>query len=112
MVQTQHPPTYKYVVRIINPQRKSDYKVRIWHNIHEKFTSPEAIKEKLRDTFTENVPDNLEFEIGYFEKPGNSKRWIETVDDVEAMYTVATKVMIPIPCGVMAVRRGAAVGNC
>ena len=74
------------MVRIINPQRKSDYKVRIWHNIHEKFTSPEAIKEKLRDTFTENVPDSLEFEIGYFEKPGNSKRWIETVDDVEAMY--------------------------
>ncbi len=74
------------MVQIINPQRKSDYRVRVWHNTHEKFTSPEAIKERLRDSFTEYVPDNLEFKIGYLEKPGHSKRWIEIVEDMEAMY--------------------------
>jgi len=98
------------VVHIINPHWKSDYKVRIWHNNYEKFISPEAIEEKLRDTFTENVPDNLEFEIEYNEKPGNSKRRLKP----RLMWrqcTVATKVITPIPCGVMAVRRGAAVGN-
>ena len=98
------------MVHIINPQWKSDYKVRICHNIHEKFISPEAIEEKLRDTFTENVPDNLEFEIGYFENPGNSK-WRLKLRLMWRQCTVATKVITPIPCGVMAVRRGAAVGK-
>lgn len=75
-----------YLQGIINPQRKSNYNVRIWHNVHEKFTSPEALKEKLMDTFTEYVPDNIDFKIGYFGKPGNSKLWVETAEDLKAMY--------------------------
>ena len=40
------------------------------------------------DTFTEYVPDNIDFKIGYFEKPGNSKRWIATAEDLKAMYSI------------------------
>ena len=38
------------------------------------------------DTFTEYVPDNIDFKIGYFGKPGNSKLWVETAEDLKAMY--------------------------
>ncbi len=75
-----------YVVRFINPQRKSDYKVRNWHNVHERFTTPRAVREKLTDCFNEHVPETMFFEIGYYEKPGNSKRWIENPEDLKAMY--------------------------
>ena len=37
------------------------------------------------DTFDEQVPDG-EFSIGYYEKPGNSMRWIKSTEDLKAMY--------------------------
>ena len=37
-------------------------------------------------TFTEQIPENDNFSIGYYVKPGNSKRWIANEDDLEAMY--------------------------
>ncbi len=62
---------------------------------HEKFTSPEAIKEKLRDTFTEYVPDNLEFKKI---QSGGLKLW-----RTWRQCTVATLLMTTTPYGVMAV---------
>lgn len=53
--------------------------------MHEKFTSTEALKEKLLNTFPEHVPDTKEFHMGYYEKPGNQKRWIETTKNLEVM---------------------------
>ena len=38
------------------------------------------------DTFSEQVPEGENFSVGYFEKPGNSKRWIESAEDLKAMY--------------------------
>ena len=38
------------------------------------------------DTFSEQVPDGEKFSVGYFEKPGNSKRCIESAEDTKAMY--------------------------
>lgn len=87
-----------YVVRFINPQRKSDYKVLKWHNMHERFATPRAVKEKLRESFREHVPEALNFEIGYFEKPGSSKRWIETPEDLDAMYKTYHNEAIPLWC--------------
>ncbi len=81
-----NPKHYNYVVRFINPQRKSDYKVRKWHDMNERFTSPEGLKEKLVDTFSEHVPETMEFDMGYYTKPGSQKRWIENSKDLEAMY--------------------------
>ena len=77
------------MVRIINPVRKSVFSVRNWHHVNEKFTSLDDLKTKLIDTFTGQVPNTiLDFNVGYYEKPGNSKRWIGTSDDLEAMYSL------------------------
>jgi len=54
--------------------------------MHEKLASPEALKEKLLDSFPEHVPETKEFDMGYYEKPGNQKRWIESSKDLEVMY--------------------------
>ena len=84
-------PYCLHVVRIINPQRKSDYNTRIWHNVHEKFTSPEALKEKLMDTLK-----NLEI-------PSSGLKLQRTCKQC----TIAIIVMTPTPCGVMVVKKAA-----
>ena len=47
---------------------------------------------KLMETFADQVPDTSSgFSVGYlgyYVKPGNAKRWIESSDDLEAMYTL------------------------
>ena len=58
------------------------------------------------DTFTEYVPDNIDFKIGYFGKPGNSKVWVETAEELKAMYD-SNHSDDTIPCGVMVVKRTA-----
>ena len=72
-------PNYVYYVRIINPKKKSDFMVRIWHDEHMQFKSPAEIKIKLLDAFLNEVSN---FQIGYFEPPGNTKRWIVDKRDV------------------------------
>lgn len=75
-----------YVVRIIPPDNKRDAKTYEWHNVHETFRSPDQLKTMLVDTFTDKLPDNGDFQIGYFTKKGNSKRWIEGEADLVSMY--------------------------
>ena len=80
---------YNYVIRIINPTRKSSFSVRNWHHVNEKFSSPDVLKMKLMESFADQVPDTSSgFSVGYYVKPGNAKRWIESSDDLEAMYTL------------------------
>lgn len=56
--------------------------------MHDKFTHPKALREKLRETFADHLPENDSFNIGYYEKRNNSRRWIESSDDLEAMYAI------------------------
>ena len=77
---------YMYVVRIINPKKKSSFVVRNLHRVHERFESPESMKTKLKESFKDYLPHRLDFNIGYFEKHGSGKRWIKDSDDLEAMY--------------------------
>ena len=78
--------TYKYVVRIINPERKSEHVTKIWHNVDKKFATCKELKLKLIETFEEKLPNFSEFKYGYLEK--GSKRWVEDDDDLEAMYEI------------------------
>ena len=75
---------YNYLVRFINPDQKSKFVTKIWHDVHEKFSSATALKLKLVDTFEEKLPSFSDLECGYFEK--NAKRWIEDNQDLQAMY--------------------------
>ena len=59
---------YNYVIRIINPTRKSSFSVRNWHHVNEKFSSPDVLKMKLMETFADQVPDTSSgFSVGYQE---------------------------------------------
>lgn len=80
-------PTYTYYVRMINPKKKSDFLVRTWHDETTQFKSPAELKLKLIDSFPNEVPSTSNFQVGYFEPPGNSaKRWIMEKRDLSKMY--------------------------
>jgi hypothetical protein len=73
------------LVKILNPDRRSKFVTKIWHNVGEKFQSPEALKERLVKTFEDKLPSASSLDVGYFERRGNAKRWIEDQDDLDAM---------------------------
>jgi hypothetical protein len=54
--------------------------------MHDSFSSPTELKGKLMDTFNGKLPSTYDFQIGYFTKKGNSKRWIEQEADLLSMY--------------------------
>lgn len=81
---------YSYFVKIINPEQRSKFVTKIWHNIHEKFDCPETLKRKLVESFEDKLPLASDLDIGYFEKQGNAKRWIEDQEDLDAMYAAVS----------------------
>ena len=83
--------SFRYTLKIINPRRKSEVSTQTWHNVHDKFTSSDLLRQRIIASFTDQVPDSDNFEIGYYEKPGNSKRWIISTDDLEAMYSTSVR---------------------
>ena len=80
-------PIYDYLVRFINPIRKSKFVTRTWHEMHDVFQSATELQKQLMKDFPEKLPTTLPFEVGYMEK-NNAKRWIESAADLTAMYRV------------------------
>lgn len=77
---------YNYRVRIINPKNKRDYMELTWHNMSDKFKTVNEIKLKMIDSFPNHVPSIPTFQVGYFERKGNQKRWLVQTDDIKVMY--------------------------
>ena len=46
------------------------------------------LKVKLMEEFEEQVPDSLNFSVGYFEGRQSTKKWIVTQEDLHAMYAM------------------------
>ncbi len=74
---------FAYKVKIINPVKKSEFIIRHLHNISIKFVS---VRVKLIDEFKEQVPDSLDFNVGYYEGSPQVRMWLVNSDDVEMMY--------------------------
>lgn len=94
--QATKPKEFTYVVKIINPKKKSKFIVRTWHEASGMaFLTPDNIKECLQNSFPEQVPSGLDFEVGYFH--GTSKQWLCNGKDVELMYknfSTASKITL------------------
>lgn len=77
---------FAYKVKIINPVKKSEFIIRHLHNISIKFVSVTELRVKLIDEFKEQVPDSLDFNVGYYEGSPQVRMWLVNSDDVEMMY--------------------------
>ena len=56
----------QYRVKIINPDKRSDFIVRELYGFHSQFDSINSLKVKLMDQFSKYVPPTTEFQVGYF----------------------------------------------
>ena len=60
----KQPLSYLYSVKLINPKRKSDYVVRLWHDAKQVFSSVADVKQKLMDSFPKEF-HNV-FSLGFY----------------------------------------------
>ncbi len=56
------------------------------HDFHGQFDSPTALRARLIETFGEQVPNTLDFQVGYFLGKQSKKFWIICQDDLKSMY--------------------------
>lgn len=81
---------YCYSVKIINPQKKSDYSLRKWRHVSKRFPSVESMQSQLIKDFGDVLPSRKEdIELGCI-KPGHGAKgrtqWIFTEEDLDDMY--------------------------
>jgi len=63
-----------YSVKIINPQKKSDYSLRKWRHVSKRFPSVESMQSQLIKDFGDVLPSRKEdIELGYI-KPGHGAK--------------------------------------
>ena len=82
------PPkvSYSYKVKIINPVKKSDVIVRHLNECSVRFESVNALRVKLIESFQDNVPKTIDFNVGYFEGSQQAKIWLVVPPDLQTMY--------------------------
>ena len=88
--QPSKEPEYQYKVRIINPNKKSDFKLRLIHNFVSKFKTVEELKELLMSQFESLVSSSSDFGVGYIEG-SQQKIGVETEEDLRFMYRANKK---------------------
>ena len=81
--------TYAYMVKLINPKRKSDFTIRTWYDTNEKFDTINSLRRKLIAAFAEEL--STTFQLGYLEPPSQAKRWLQDQRDLDNMYTIFSK---------------------
>jgi len=87
---TKDDPHYSYMLKVVDPSKKGQYKVHRLRGITRLFTTCSEIRATLKETLSEHVPDSDDFDIGYIE-PGKQgirgkTRWIFDSDDIGDMY--------------------------
>ena len=86
LLEPGHEPSgYNYHLKIINPKKRSDFVVRMWHGVSRKFKSPSALRAQIQESFSSDVPSTTDFQVGYLE--GNTKHWIVEKRDLMVMYS-------------------------
>ena len=79
-------PVYSYKVKIINLNKKSDVAVFYLNDFSTTFESVTSLRVKLIETFKEQVPNTLDFNVGYYEGSQQAKIWLLTADDLKTFY--------------------------
>ena len=85
--QTSQPntvPVFAYKVKIINPTKKSEVVVR-QVNFTTKFDSITAMRVRFVEQFQEQVPNTMDFKLGYYGAQ-QAKVSLITSEDLNAMY--------------------------
>ena len=82
---------FHYCVKIIGTGKSNQNIVRQVHDFKGKFSSVAGTKGFLTEKFSEHIPDDINFTLGYLEGRQSKKRWLYSNEDLEVMYKVFKK---------------------
>ena len=73
-------------MKIYNPTKRSKFTVRQLYNVTHKFKTVSALRSALYHELGDDIPEEGDYSMGYFEGRQQSKKWLITSRDLEAMY--------------------------
>ena len=73
-------------MKIYNPSRRTKFTVRQLHNVVHKFESVSSLRLALYHECEDEIPDESDYCMGYFEGKQQAKKWLVSNQDLEAMY--------------------------
>ena len=77
---------YTYKVKVINPRKKSDIVLRHLNGHTDRFESVTEMKTNLIEEFGDQVPSQLDFSVGYYDRSQKAKTWLVIKDHLDALY--------------------------
>ena len=85
--------SFSYMVHIYtNLKKKKDFVVRMWHDMNELFYSLSALRLQLMDSFPEELPSNMDFQVGCFEGRSHARRWLIENRDLDTLYVAGSTI--------------------
>ncbi len=82
---------FTHFVKIINPNKKTEYSTKTWHDASRKFKSVRKLRSQLKRSLHDQLPDTHEddIEFGYV-SPGHGAKgqqlWVTNGSDLKEMY--------------------------
>ena len=77
---------FSYSIKIYNPIRRSQFTRRDLHDVSHRFTNIGALRSALYHELEDEISDNDEYSLGYFEGKQQKKKWLVSSSDIDAMY--------------------------
>ena len=60
--------------------------IREVHRFNQRFATIQELKEKIMEEFSDQLPETMDYQVGYFHGKQSAKRWIMTQEDLNLMY--------------------------
>lgn len=76
-----------YRVKIYDPVKRTKFSVKQMNNVKQRFKTVSALRSALWHEFEDLVPDEGNFNVGYFEGRQHTKKWLVSTKDLDEMYT-------------------------
>ena len=77
---------FAYSVKIYNPVHRSEFTWRDLHDASHQFSSIGALRLALYHELEDDIPDDEQYNLGYFEGKQQKKKWLVSSSDLDAMY--------------------------
>ena len=73
-------------MKIFDGSKRRRFSVKVLHNVTRRFESVASLRSALWHELGDIIPDEGDFNLGYFEGRQHSKKWLTSRQDLEVMY--------------------------
>lgn len=77
---------YTYKIKVFDAAKRR-FSVKFLDNVTKKFESVSSLRSALWHKLGDIIPDEGDFNVGYFEGRQHTKKWLTARQDLDVMYT-------------------------